>query len=331
MAQRRNLIRTWFLLVLIFSCFILVNSFFVASASEAFPSRVITVINPFRPGGGTDIEVRNLMPFAQKYLGQSVVVKSMPGAASTIGITATEDAKADGYTLAGVVLPDIVLAQELQESGTHVQDFGTIYGWFEGPMAVEVKADSPFKSLEDLVAAAKTKKLKAALVGIGSIDHLLTLLLEKYAGIETVKIPYGGGGPATKAGLSGEVDFLIGVTTTGLRFVRDGKLRMLAILGPERIAEQPDVPTIYELGYKDFPYIPFVRGVMAPPGVPEDRLAILEEAFKKAVADPDFKSIMAKQGRPVKAFSGKDMKKVVDSNFALAAEYRPFMKAAEKK
>jgi len=324
-------IRNLSLLVLILCCSVVASSYSVASAADAFPSRAITVIIPFRPGGGTDIEVRNIMPYAQKYLGQAVVAKSMPGAAGTIGMTATENAKPDGYTLAGVVLPDVVLSQELQESGTHVEDFGTVYGWFEGPMAVEVKADSPYKTLEDLIAAAKKKKLKAALVGIGTIDHLCTLLLEKQAGIETIKVPYGGGGPATKAGLSGEVDFLIGVSTTGLRFVRDGKLRMLAILGPERVKEVPDVPTIYELGYKDFPYIPFVRGVMAPPNVPQDRLAILEEAFKKAVDDPGFKEVMAKQGRPVKAFTSKDMKKVVEEHFALTREYLPFMKAAQKK
>lgn len=320
-----------FLLVLILCCSMVLGGYSAVLAADAFPSRAITVIIPFRPGGGTDIEVRNIMPYAQKYLGQSLVAKSVPGAAGTIGMTETENAKPDGHTIVGVVLPDVVLSQELQESGTHVEDFGTIYGWFEGPMAVEVKADSPYKTLDDLIAAAKQKKLKAALVGIGTIDHLCTLLLEKQAGIDTIKVPYGGGGPATKAGLSGEVDFLIGVTTTGLRFVRDGQLRMLAILGPERVEEVPDVPTIYELGYKDFPYIPFVRGVMAPPNVPADRLAILEEAFKKAVDDPGFREIMAKQGRPVKAFTSKDMKKVVEDHFKLTREYLPFMKAAEKK
>jgi tripartite-type tricarboxylate transporter receptor subunit TctC len=303
MPKMRNLC----LMVLSFCCLVVAIGHSVALAADMFPSRAITVIIPFGAGGGTDIEIRNIMPYAQKYLGQSVVAKSMPGAAGTIGITETENSKPDGYTIVGVVLPDVVLAQELQDSGTHVQDFGPIYGWFEGPMAVEVKADSPYKTLGDLIAAAKQKKLKSALVGIGTIDHLCTLLLEKFAGIETIKVPYGGGGPATKAGLSGEVDFLIGVTTTGLRFVRDGQMRMLAILGPERVEEVPDVPTIYELGYKDFPYIPFVRGVMAPPNVPADRLAILEEAFKKAVDDPGFREIMEKQGRPVKAFTSKSM------------------------
>lgn len=313
---------------------VLVISFNLHSAvmaADTFPSRTITVINPFRPGGGTDIEVRNLMPFVQKYLGQPVVVKSMPGAGSTIGMTATENSKADGYTIVGVVLPDVVLAQELQGSGTHVQDFKSVYGWFEGPMAVEVKSDSPFKTLSDLVAAGKKKKLKAALVGIGTIDHLHTLLVEKHMGIETIKIPYGGGGPATKAGLSGEVDFLIGVSTTGLRFVRDGRLRMLAIMGPERVKEVPDVPTVYELGYKDYPNIPFVRGAMAPPGVSDEKISILENAFKKAVDDDGFREVMKKQGRPVKAFTSADMKKVVEDNFQLAKEYLPFMKAAQKK
>jgi tripartite-type tricarboxylate transporter receptor subunit TctC len=170
-------------------CFIVTGGYSVVLAADTFPSRTITVINPFRPGGGTDIEVRNLMPYAQKYLGQSVVVKSMPGAASTIGITATEDAKPEGYTLVGVVLPDVVLAHELQGSGTHVQDFGAIYGWSEGPMAVEVKADSPYKNLEGLIEAAKKKKLKAALVGIGSIDHLLTLLLENMPASKLSRFP----------------------------------------------------------------------------------------------------------------------------------------------
>lgn len=300
-------------------------------AADSFPSHAVTIINPFRPGGGTDIELRNLTPFVQNYLGQPVVVKSMPGAATTIGITATENAKPDGYTLVGVVLPDIVLAQELHESGTHTQDFRPIYGWFEGPMAVEVKADSPFKTFADLVEAGKKKKLKAALVGIGTIDHLHTLLVEKYTGIETIKIPYGGGGPATKAGLSGEVDFLIGVSTTGLRFVRDGKLRMLAIMGPQRLETVPDVPTIYELGYKDYPNIAFVRGVMAPPGVSDENVATLENAFKKAVDDEGFREIMKKQGRPVKAFSSKDMEKTVAETFKLTKEYLPIMKAAQKK
>ena len=300
-------------------------------AADKFPTRAVTVINPLRPGGGTDIELRNLTPFVQKYLEEAVVVKSMPGGGTTIGVTAAEDAKPDGYTLICVPLQHAILAQNFHESGTHLENFEPIYGWFEGPMSIEVKGDSPFKTLDDLIAAGKQKKLKAALAGIGSIDHLHTMLLEQTLGIQVTTIPYGGGGPASKAAMSGEVDFLVGLSTTAVRFVRDGKLRVLAILGPKRLEALPDSPTIYELGYKDYPNISFIRGVLAPPGTPQEVVSILEAAFKKAVDDPGFREIMKKQGRPVKPFSSKDMKKAAADTFKLSQKYTPFMKEAAKK
>lgn len=300
-------------------------------AADKFPERSVTVINPLRPGGGTDIELRNLTPFVQKYLGEAVVVKSMPGGGTTIGVTAAENAKPDGYTLICVPLQHAILAQNFHESGTHLENFEPIYGWFEGPMSIEVKGDSPYKTLSDLIEASKNKKLKAALAGIGSIDHLHTLLLEKQLGIKAVTIPYGGGGPASKAAMGGEVDFLVGLSTTAVRFVRDGKLRVLAILGPKRLEALPDSPTIYELGYKDYPNISFIRGVLSPPGTPQDVVNTLEAAFKKAVDDPGFREIMKKQGRPVKPFSSADMKKAAADTFKLSQKYTPFMKEAAKK
>ena len=301
------------------------------TAAEDFPSRAVTVINPLKPGGGTDIELHNLAPFVQKYLGQPMVIKSVPGGGTTIGVTAAEDAKPDGYTLICVPLQHAILAQNFNDSGTHLENFEPVYGWFEGPMAIEVKGDSPYKTLADLVAAGKQKKLKAALAGIGSIDHLHTLLLVQELGIETVTIPYGGGGPASKAAMGGEVDYLVGLSTTAVRFVKDGKLRVLAILGPERLESMPDVPTIYELGYKDYPNISFIRGVLAPPETPQEVVATLESAFKKAVDDPGFREIMQKQGRPVKPFSSEGMKKASQDTAQLSQKYTPFMKEAAKK
>ena len=301
------------------------------TAADEYPSRAVTIINPLRPGGGTDIELRNLTPFVQKYLEQAVIVKSMPGGGTTIGVTAAEDAKPDGYTLICVPLQHAILAQNFHGSGTHLQNFEPIYGWFEGPMSIEVKGDSPYKTLDDLIAASKKKKLKAALAGIGSIDHLHTLLLDQQLGIKAVTIPYGGGGPASKAAMGGEVDFLVGLSTTAVRFVRNGKLRVLAILGPERLEALPDVPTIYELGHKDYPNISFIRGVLSPPGTPKDVVGILESAFKKAVDDPGFRDVMQKQGRPVKPFSSQGMKKASEDTFKLSQKYTPFMKEAAKK
>jgi tripartite-type tricarboxylate transporter receptor subunit TctC len=128
--------------------------------------------------------------------------------------------------------------------------------------------------------------------------------------------------------MSGEVDFLIGVTITAVRFIRDGNLRSLAIMGSERVEEIGNSPTIYELGYKDYPCISFFRGVLAPPGVPKDRIDRLEAAFKKAVGDPGFIAIMEKQGRPVKHFSAQAMNKTMADTFDLTRKYLPLIKEA---
>ncbi|MBW2066034.1 MAG: hypothetical protein JRJ03_14035, partial [Deltaproteobacteria bacterium] len=155
-----------------------------AGASEKkFPAGPVTIINPLRPGGGTDIELRNLTPYVQKYLGVPVVVKSMPGGATTIGASAAARAKPDGYTLICMPLQHGILAQEFHGNDSHLENFEPIYGWFEGPMDVGVKANSPFKTFADLVKEGRKRPLKASLAGIGSIDHLHTLLLEKYTGI----------------------------------------------------------------------------------------------------------------------------------------------------
>jgi len=173
-------IQKWSVIALVFIIGIVFGLCYGVMAADKFPARAVTIINPLRPGGGTDI--------------QAVVIKSIPGGGTTIGVTAAEDSKPDGYTLICVPLQHAILAQDFNESGTHLENFEPIYGWFEGPMSIEVKGDSPYKTLSDLVAAGKQKKLKAALAGIGSIDHLHTLLVQKYLGIQATLIPYDGGG-----------------------------------------------------------------------------------------------------------------------------------------
>jgi tripartite-type tricarboxylate transporter receptor subunit TctC len=303
-----------------------------AEAREAkYPAGAITIINPLKPGGGTDIELRNLTPFLQKYLGRPIVILQKAGAATTIGCSAAARSKPDGYTLLGLPVTDSIISQEFNNMDYNLGDFEPIYGWFEGAMDVTVNANSPYKTFADLVSAGKKRPLKESLSGIGSMDHLHGLLLEKYTGMKkSVKVPYGGGGPATAAVIKGETDFFTGLSTTSVRFVRDGKLRQLVILGPKPLEALPDTPTIYQLGYKDWPYIPFVRGVMAPPGTPQERVDILEAAFKKAVDDPGFRELMEKQGRPVKPFSAAEMKKAAQDALKVAKEYVPFMKEAAR-
>ena len=318
----------WFLM-LFFCLPVVVLILNIATVAEAkkFPSRPVVIISPYGPGGGTDVELRNISPYLQKYLGHPVIIRAIPGAGTTLGATAAAQAKPDGYTILCNPIPHTIMAQELLNTGTKLEDFKYIRGWFEGPMDIIVKADSPYKDFAGLIAAARNTSLKASISGIGSIDHLLTLLLVKHAGLKPLKIvPFSGGGPATAAVIKGEVDFFTGLSTTSVRFVKAGNVRQLAILGPKPLEALPNTPTIYQLGFKDYPYIAFIRGVSALPKTPQDRVDILKDAFKKAIDDPGFRAIMKKQGRPVTVYTAEKLHKAALNAVKLTNEYMPLMK-----
>jgi tripartite-type tricarboxylate transporter receptor subunit TctC len=272
-----------------------------------------------------------MSPYLKKNLGQPIIIKSIPGGGTTLATAAAAKAKPNGYTIIVLVTPTASLAQVLLKTEARVENFEFIYAWFNGPNDVTVDVDSPYKTFQDLAAAGKKKKLKAAVAGIGSSAHLNALLLGQYAGINAVFVPYAGGGPAATATIRGDVDFYCGLSTTSLRFVKAGQLRQIAILGPKPLEALPNTPTIYELGYKDFPNIPFVRGVAAPPGTPKAIIKFLAGAFKKSVDDPGFRAVMKKQGRPVTNLTGAEMKQIVVDGFKLAEKYVPIMKKSIKK
>jgi len=317
-------------LVFMLGAILILNLTAVAEA-EKYPSKPLVIIVPYAPAGSTDIETRNLSPYLKKYFGRPIILKSVPGAGTTIGAATAAQARPDGYTIICNPIPHTTLAQEMLESGTKLENFEYIRGWFEGPMDVVVRAESPYKSFSELMDAARKKSLKAALSGIGSIDHLLTMLLEKHAGLKPLTVvPYGGGGPATAAVIKGEVDFFTGLSTTSVRFVKAGNIRQLAILGPKPLEVLPDTPTIYQLGFKDYPYIPFIRGVSAPPKTPKDRLEFLKDVFTKAIDDPGFRAIMKKQGRPVTVYTAEKLHKAALDSVRMAKEYIPLMKKSKQ-
>lgn len=317
--------------LLVISIFIL--AFFsqvLAIAEEGrFPTRPIGIIHPFQPGGGTDTELRNLAPLLKKYLGQPIIIVPKPGRGTIIGTSYASRAKPDGYTLFSGNVTTGILHQKYHNTDYRLQDFEHIYGWFKGPLDIIVNYDAPFKSLYDLITEGRKRTLKAAAVRLGDLGHLLFTLLENSSGIRVQQIPYGGGGPAIAAVIKGEVDISYALCTTSVLFVKAEKIRALAMFGP-RFESLPDVPSVNELGYTEFPYIPLARGAHAPPGTPQDRVKILETAFKLAMDDPEFRSKMEKQGRPVLHITGQELEQIAHDTLELAEEYIPMMKEAVK-
>lgn len=263
-------------------------------AAGDFPSRSIKFIVPWSAGGGTDAIARALAQTGQKYLGVNVNVENKPGGSGAVGLGETMTARADGYTLA--ILP--VELGFMKRTGIYpfsFENFTMIMNLNTDPAALTVKAGK-YKDLQEFIDFAKANpgKLKVGHSGTGLLWHLAAAVFAKAAGIELGYVPFDGAAPAQAALIGEQID---AVTVSGAEVsaqVKAGELAMLACMGDTRMPMFPDVPTMMELGL-DVNVNTF-RGLGGPAGIPADRVAILQEGFKKMMEDPIFIDLMGKMG-----------------------------------
>lgn len=265
-----------------------------AAASVDFPvkGKPITIIVPNAPGGTNDITARLMAPVLEKELGTPVVVVNKPGAGTQIGLTEGALAVPDGYTLAMTSLPGTLTVymdpdrkavpqiREMQRVALHNQDVG----------AVVVNAQSPYRTVKDLVDAAKANPggLKASTDGLMDADHMATLYFKKKTGANFRLVHFDGGGPATTALAGGHVDVRIGKVGSVYAMLKAGKVRIIGIMDKERSKYCPDVKTLEEDGYKDYTWYN-MTGVSAPKGTPRGIIDILSNAIKKTVDSDESK------------------------------------------
>lgn len=252
-----------------------------------FPTKPITWIIPFAAGGPSDVIARAMANVSHKYLDQPLVVLNRPGGATTIGLNEAVNATPDGYT---IVFPGISSITQPLVGNTqyvYVESLDPICQLEYKPQGLIVKANSQFKTLEDLVAYAKANpgKLKFGHSGDGGPTHLATCLFMKAAGIEMTGVPFEGIGPVITAFLGDHVD--IAITSLGdiKAYMDSGEARMLAVANEERMPKYPDIPTYKEKGYDVV--LPMWDGVSVPKGVPAEVKAKLAEGFKGICSDPD--------------------------------------------
>ena len=264
----------------------------VAGAQAAWPDRPVTLLVPFPPGGSTDMIARTVGTKLQEKFGASFIVDNKAGAGGTVGAAAAKRAAPDGYTIFVSSLGPLVIGPHLIKSPGYdaLKDFDYITVAVQAPNILTVPANSPHKTLADVIAFQKANpgKMSFASAGNGSSDHLTAELFWQQTNTTGLHIPYKGGAPAMSDLLGGQVDATFMNINTGITNIRGGKLRALAITSSKRSPLLPDVPTMEESGLKGVTVYSW-QAIAAPQGLPADIKAKLHEALVAALNDPTVK------------------------------------------
>lgn len=262
-----------------------------AIAQSGYPNKPITIIVPFAPGGPTDVMARSLGQGLAESMGQPVIVENKPGAGGQLaGSTFIRDA-ADGYTLLVGDFSMLGLNVGLYKnfSWNPPKDARGVAPLLIMPMVLVVPQSSPYNSVAELLAAAKTKNLNFASQGPGTMGHLLGEMLREATGGNYNHVPYRGTAPAVNDLLAGQVDMLFEGLGAVLQHVRAGKLKCLAVASPERLPQLPDVPTTTEAGLASVKASTWF-GLVAPRATPDAIVLKLNEEIKRAMALPSIRT-----------------------------------------
>ena len=261
--------------------------------AQAYPTRPITLIVPWPAGGSTDRHLRGLAELASKHLGQNIIVENKPGGGGTSGPgTMALTAKPDGYTIAQFPLGMLRLPQMQKVQWNPLTDFSFIIGVTGYTFGVTVRADSPYKSFNEYIEAARKApgKIDYGSTGIGTSPHLNMEELAENAKVELNHVPFKGNADLTQALLGGHV--MAQSDATGWdKYVDGGQMRLLVTFGEQRTKRWPGVPTAKELGYGVVSTSPY--GIVGPKGMDPAIVKTLHDAFKKAMDDPKHLELLA--------------------------------------
>jgi len=266
--------------------------------AQSWPAKPVRVVVPFSAGSTIDIVARIVFePLAQQ-LGQALVIENRGGGGGTVGAASVARAEPDGYTLmahssAHTTTPAIYPNAPYDTAN----DFAAIAALGSAPMVTVVAPEKGFKTLQELVAAAKAKPgtISFGMAGVGSATHISAEILKFSAGFEALAVPFRGMPEILTEIMTGRVDFSCSTVATALPFIRAGKLVALSVSTPQRSSALPDVPTTLEAGYKNSNYT-FWNGFFAPAKTPRDIVERLNRETQKALAAPGIKEKLAQQG-----------------------------------
>jgi tripartite-type tricarboxylate transporter receptor subunit TctC len=270
-----------------------------ALAQTNYPSRPIKLIVPFPAGGGTDLIAREVANKVAVSNGWSIIIDNKPGSGGNLGVDAAAKAAPDGYTLVLGQTSNLAINPTLYAKLPYdpQKDLSPVGLVASAPLVLVVAADSPYKTLADVIAAAKAKPeaLNYASSGSGTVAHLATELLQKTAGVKFTHVPYKGAAQGSTDLIGGQIQMYMSSVPTLIGFIKSGKMRPIAVTSAQRTADLPAVPTVAESGYKGFEAVTWF-GIAGPTGMPKDVVPKLSAAFNKALQDAEVKKKLASQG-----------------------------------
>jgi tripartite-type tricarboxylate transporter receptor subunit TctC len=289
-----------------------------AHSQDAYPSKPISLIVPFPPGGVADIVARPAAEAMSRVLNTPIVIENKAGAGGGIGMGYAAKAKPDGYTLLLALSSISILPEADRVTGRapmfQLDQLIPIARLTADPTVLAVRADSPWKTLQDFVADARKRPGGISYGSSGNYGtmHVPMEMFSSSAGVKMLHVPYTGAGPAVIGLLGGNIDAVASGPSTVIQHVKAGKLRVLASWGDKRLASLPDVPTLAESGY-DAVFFQW-SGLFAPAGTPEAIVVRLREAARAAGADPKFVTAMATVETPIQYMDAPELQRFWDAD-----------------
>jgi tripartite-type tricarboxylate transporter receptor subunit TctC len=273
---------------------LLVNSVVATTGiAQSYPSQPIRFIVPYAPGGSNDVLGRVVGQSMSAALGQPVLIENRAGGATLIGASAVASSPPDGYTL--LFTSSLALNELLSTTGPRTRDFAPIIAMATLPLLVVVHPSIP-SDIKSFIAFGKSNpnKISYATFGKGTLPHLACAMFGEAVGVQMVDVPYRGGAQSVPDAVKGEIQLVCDTMLT-LPFIRDGKLKAIAVMSRERSSIAPDIPTLTELGYPDT-LASISIGLYAPAGTPRDVIVRLNQEANKALHDPAVARVMTALG-----------------------------------
>jgi tripartite-type tricarboxylate transporter receptor subunit TctC len=301
-----------------------------SAAAESYPSRPITLLVPFPPGGLSDVTARLVSEDMRAALGQTVVIENVGGANGSIGTGRVAHAAPDGYTIVlGIWNTHVANAVMYALGYDVVQDFEPIGLIADAPLLLVAKKSYPANDLKEFIASVKANpgKVTHGTVGAGSPGDILGLLLEKETGTRFTPVPYRGAGPAMQDLVAGQIDAMFANPATSMPHVRAGSIKAYVVTSAKRLAIAPDIPSVDEAGFPDLRFSLW-GALFAPRGTPVEIIGKLNAAVMTALADPAVRDKFAAQGYQVPPPEQQTPAALAALQQADIARWWPIIKAA---